>query len=375
MHRREERIYQDIVRLCHAGLDATRLRVEVLRSLRRVMPIDAAFFATVDPITLLFTSAIADDILNKAIPQFLANEFLGEDANTFVTLAHRREHVESLQEATGGALEDSSRYRDILAPMALGDELRAALVVDRTCWGVICLHRERSRFPYTESEVTFLARLAPHIAEGLRASLVAGEVAAGTTPEGPGVLLLDDDLSLVAATPAAEYWLAEIGAQNESKGTGLPRAVSAVAARLLALERGDDGAPDSMPRARLRTASGLWTVLHAARLGGRTQNGHVAVTIEKALPADIAPVVLMCYGLSARQTEVTRLVLGGRSTTEIAGDLHISFDTVQDHLKSVFDKTGVRSRRELVAAIFDQQYLPRMKAGIAPSSRGGFHTS
>jgi DNA-binding CsgD family transcriptional regulator len=349
--------------------------VEVLRSLRRVMPVDAAFFATVDPTTLLFTSAVADDILNEAIPQFLANEFMEDDANPFVDLAHRHEHVRSLQDATSGVLGNSSRYRDILAPMALADELRAALVVDRACWGVICLHRERSRFPYSQGEAAFLARLAPHLAEGLRASLVAGEVAAATTPEGPGVLLLADDLSLVAATPAAEYWLAEIGARNESTQTGLPRAVSAVAARLMALERRDEGTSDSMPRARLRTASGLWTVLHASRLGGPMQHGHVAVTIEKALPADIAPVVLMCYGLSARQTEVAQLVLSGRSTIEIAGDLHITFDTVQDHLKAVFDKTGVRSRRELVAAIFDRQYLPQMKAGIAPSSRGGFQSN
>src|SRR5947209_8312455 len=116
---------------------------------------------------ILFPSVCCAPAL-MAIPQFLANEFMGEDANPFVHLARRREHVRSLQDATRGVLEDSARYRDILAPMALGDELRAALVVDRACWGVICLHRERSRFPYTQSEAAFLASLAPHIAEGLR---------------------------------------------------------------------------------------------------------------------------------------------------------------------------------------------------------------
>ncbi|GAC1401285.1 MAG: LuxR C-terminal-related transcriptional regulator [Chloroflexota bacterium] len=347
--------------------------MEVLQSLRRVMPIDAAFFATVDPTTLLFTSALADDILNEAIPQFLANEFMGEDANAFVALARSRQHVQTLLEATSGVLKDSARYRDILSPMGFGDELRAALVVDHACWGVICLHRERSHFSYTPSEAAFLARLAPHIAEGLRASLAAGELAASVIPEGPGVLLLADDLALVAATPAAEYWIAEIGARNDSMASELPRAVTAVAARLLALEKQDDRMPYSMPRVRLRTESGMWIVLHASRLGDTMKQGYVAVTIEKALPSDIAPVALMSYGLSIRQAEVAQLVLGGRSTAEIACDLYISSDTVQDHLKAVFDKTGVRSRRELVAAIFDQQYLPHMKAGIAPSSRGGFH--
>jgi DNA-binding CsgD family transcriptional regulator len=57
------------------------------------------------------------------------------------------------------------------------------------------------------------------------------------------------------------------------------------------------------------------------------------------------------YGLTAREREVSAEVIAGHSTSDIAGRLFISSNTVQDHLKSVFVKVGVRSRGELVARL------------------------
>ena len=61
--------------------------------------------------------------------------------------------------------------------------------------------------------------------------------------------------------------------------------------------------------------------------------------------------LLVAYGLTARERDVCREVMAGHSTMDIAGRLFISANTVQDHLKSVFSKVGVRSRGELVARL------------------------
>ncbi len=369
-----ERVRREIIRLCHAGLDSRTFRVESVKRLRKAIPVDATFFATADPATLLFTGALQDDVLTQATPQFLENEFLKDDSVKFARLARGRSPVDSLGAATGGELDLSPRYREILAPMDLGDELRAALVVGSKCWGFMCLHRERSSPNFTPAEAAFLAKLAPHLAEGLRTALLVGDARATSLPtDGPGLVLLADDLSLAAITPAAEGWLAEVAEADWPGALELPGAVYAVAARLLALERGTSPAPPELiPRMRLRTASGRWLVLHASRLRTTDAEGQIAVIFEEARPSEIAPLIVDAYGLTRREGEITRLVLRGLSTAEVSGELHITPNTVRDHFKSIFDKVGVRSRRELVGQVFAQQYLPRMATGHGPGPDGWF---
>ena len=64
------------------------------------------------------------------------------------------------------------------------------------------------------------------------------------------------------------------------------------------------------------------------------------------------------YGLSSREEEVVKLVVGGLSTKQISERLFIAEHTVQRHLTNIFEKVGVRSRRELVKQLFFEHVLP-----------------
>jgi DNA-binding CsgD family transcriptional regulator len=99
--------------------------------------------------------------------------------------------------------------------------------------------------------------------------------------------------------------------------------------------------------------SGQWLSLHASRLGGPSAP-QIGIVIEPTPAGQVSSLLLSAYGLTTAQSRVVALVIRGHSTRQIVQELHISAHTVQEHLTAAFDKFGVRSRRELVAAMLTQ---------------------
>jgi DNA-binding CsgD family transcriptional regulator len=351
-----------IVELCRSGLEPAALRERVLPRLRRAVPFDAAFWTTVDPVTLLFTAPHQHEIPPETAPYLVANEFLADDVNKFAALARDPAGVGTLAQRTGGDLEASARYRDVFRPLGLGDELRAVLRAGDECWGGLCLHREAGA-AFSADEVEYVRRLAPRLAEGIRSGLLAASVETVDPGDAPGLLVLGADGALLSATEAGRRWLDALGHPDPER-YGVPTAIRGLAARLQRPEPPDG----PLPRLRMRTRAGGWAVLHASHLPGAA-GGAIAVIVDEPSPSELAPLLMRAYGLTKQEQTVTSLVCRGLSTKDISGRLHISANTVQDHLKSIFDKTGVRSRRELVTAILHEQYLPRAMTGqpVAPS--------
>jgi len=356
-----------VAQACRSGLEPDALQAAVLPRLRQAVPIDAVWWAAADPATLLFTRAYREGLPEDAGPYFVENEFLRDDVNRWTELAERAAGVGTLMQATDGDPTRSERYRDIFAPLGLQDELRAVLRSRGSCWGYVCLHREAAQSTFSPAEVQFVQRLAPHLAEGIRMGLLRQACELENPAEGPGLVLLAADGALAGMNDAAGRWLEELGGRAD--GSQLPVEITALAIRFRHLAAWEP----VLPRLRVRTRSGHWAVLHASWMSSQSV-GTIAVIIEAAAPAEVAPMIMLAYGLSDREKVITGFVCQGLSTRQIAGRLHITTDTVQDHLKSVFDRTGAHSRGQLVATILQRDYLPRAMAGD-PINRSGAFTA
>ena len=346
-----DRAVQGVVHACYsAGEDFGSIRGRLLSTLRRVVSFDAAFMATVDPDTLLFTSAFADDALAASGPLFLDNEFgAPADVNRFVDLARARNPVASLDEVTKGERAASARWREIMSPLGMGDELRVALRVDETSWGFLCLHRCGAT-GFDASEMAVLRKVAPHAGEAIRRVAVARSIASGAIAERTDAVILVADHVVLAVAGAVE----EIEGAPVVIGGPLPLPLAAVVRRLESIEGGSFDAPPAT--IRMTTKRGDLVAVHAARLRDLSGDGPVALTVAPAAPAERSSLFLAAHGLTPAQRRVANLVLQGRTTGQIVVELRISPHTVQDHLKAVFDKVGVRSRRELVSALMNPSH-------------------
>lgn len=354
----KERAKDHIDRLAVAGLDVESFWREATEAIAVAVPhYIAPCWFTMDPASLLVTSHFQEGL--PEIPgEWLAMEYQGDDYNKMSDVALSVPGLATLHEATGGHPDRSARYREAIVPYGGDQELIAALRThDGASWGALGLYREPGQPMFDDDEKTFIQAVAPQLAKGARRGLLVGEATDPDTPEPPGLIVLADDWSIESATPGTERWLSELPGWDINGGS-LPAAVLSVAGQ--AKRTAGAATTGEVAFARVLTTAGRWVLLHGANLMADDVH-RVAVILEPAHPARITPLLMAAYQLTEREQEVARNVLQGRSTKEIAETLFISPYTVQEHLKSIFEKTGVRSRRDLVGKIFFAHYEPRVR--------------
>ena len=213
-----------------------------------------------------------------------------------------------------------------------------------------------------------LARLAGPIADGIRTAVRFDAARRPDDHAAPGLVVLgpSNEVELITS-PARDLFLALRSAAVTESDETPPTPVLALAAYARGHDRSGDQRADVVA---VPSASG-WITLHASLPEGPGA-GRVAIVLERSATQQSTALRLEAHGVTAREREVAGLLAQGLSNQDIATTLVLSPFTVQDHIKSLFEKTGVSSRQELVARVFLDDYLPKIARATPLASAGDF---
>ncbi len=358
------RVAADVDEVSRAGLDLPTFVGEALDSIGRAVAHLSACVATVDPSTLLITSTLKYGDLHGRDAndhEWGLLEYGTQEATSFSELARRAVPAAATRAQDPG----SARLNDFMGPVyGYADELRVVVRDRGQVWGAIALFRGPDSPSFSDSDVTLMAQLSAPLCIGMRTGMLTRLPHDGTSSAvAPAVIIVDADDRVQQFSAGADVWVEEfLVSDTDTSPSGILAGLVGAARRYAA------GEVTRPPRCRVRSRSGMWMVLNAAPMSPRSgSTGDVVVTIDEARPPEIVPLVVAAFDLTQRERDVTQLVLQGLDTKDIAASMHLSRYTVQDHLKSVFEKAGVRSRRELIARIYFDQYVPRMGTELAPT--------
>jgi DNA-binding NarL/FixJ family response regulator len=93
----------------------------------------------------------------------------------------------------------------------------------------------------------------------------------------------------------------------------------------------------------LRAAHELLSIVGASPFLARVE----ADLAKAGMPAAAQQRHASALPLTGREVDVVALVAKGMTNTEVAAELYVSTSTVEYHLRNVFGKLGITSRREL----------------------------
>jgi DNA-binding CsgD family transcriptional regulator len=324
-----------------ADLDVDEARRAVIAELRKAIGFARWCWPLTDPDSGLAMSGIGEFDFASSLPRLVALEEQGDVTSKPHLIVGAGASV-ALSAATRGDLARSRRWRECLHPYGIGDEVMTACRDRYGCWGTVELMRDSDDKPFHDEDVRLLDGLAATLGSLVRRDF--GRNRTDSVADGdahpPGTIVLDGTLSMTGWTASVHHWLRDLDG-----GDMLPPAVYEIGARVLTPPGSAHRLP---PRVRLRTRSGRWCVIEGGCLEGDASQ-RVAIAVRTATADEIFDLLCKAHGLTGRERQLVSLARGGLATTQLARALGISAYTVQDHLKAIFDKTGVRSRRALLS--------------------------
>lgn len=339
---RARRVRRDIAALAASGLGVDDLHAAAIQLTGRDVGTDLTCWATIDPETLIIGAMVSGEsrIPQRFEPLLADAEYSVGEPNTFAAMARTGRPLVRLSDLPRRDREQSARYRNVWRPLGVRQEVRVLFTANGCCWGAAGMVRAGTDF--TAREVEYLTSVAPCIATATRLA-VRTELTTRVRGSRPAIAVLSSQGELRATTPEARQW-------QEQLDEFAPKRFE-VMMRIMA--RGISGSSPNNFRATIRDGKGQWALMEASPLTG-DEEGQIAVSISPTAGSQLTGMLFAAYDLSPRERAVCHEVLAGAPTRHIARQLSVTPNTVQDHLKSIFAKTGVRSRGELIARLLPQ---------------------
>jgi DNA-binding CsgD family transcriptional regulator len=355
MARSRSAVHGQIEVLRTSSLDAGQFRRQALDILRHEVAFDAYVWLLTDPDSGVGAAPLADVPCLPELSALIKSKY-ATTQQRWTTLQRGPSPAGRLSEPAGGGLARAAVWRQVMSRYDVTDVACVVFADQFGCWGFLDLWRTGDTGDFNGSDMALLADLAPALTSGLRhcQSLTFVEPAlTQRRDEGPVILTVDDDLRIVSRTAVSQRWLDQLLPPRPGE-SAVPASVYNVAAQLLAVEAGVD---HHAPVARVHLADGFWLTLRAARLGadhgappaGLPGTPAIAVTIEETSAGDRLELFGRVFGLTAREDELMQLLAVGHDTRGLARAMSLSEHTVQDHLKSIFAKTGGHDRITLLS--------------------------
>jgi DNA-binding CsgD family transcriptional regulator len=340
LSRAQEAARQQILQLAGRGLLPADLGKRLLSILQGALPADGQLLYSLDPAT---------GLLNRILASW------GREAAAAWFLQHRCLQAEVIDDLTpptpmrlDGSLILLQRSPSARSPVPQeGYGLQAFFSAQGQGIAALQLVRLQASRLFQPTDGAFLRLLVPTIGRLLCSALAQEHLCAEGSALGPdtaGILLLAPDGHMTFHTPAAQSWITLLRHGEESLASPLPLVVWSAVAQLRTATAGPAQAVVRVP-----TANGILRV-EAAR---ERKDDLVAVALvpERGL---LSPVVSATQPLTQQEKRVFGLLVRGLSTREMASALVVSENTVETHLRHVYEKLEVHSRSALLARLFHE---------------------
>jgi DNA-binding CsgD family transcriptional regulator len=236
----------------------------------------------------------------------------------------------------------------------------------RANFGILTLLRTTEMGPFTSSEVSMLTFALDAVSDRLSAlRMLSPEGQTAVRPDRPdgdaiakvsegAFYVLDSDLQIVLAWSSEDQRRIALTGLHTQIAARLPIVLEETVRELTSAWSADStkqpGVAHPVP----------FLVVRTQPMSGPA-GFFIGVRIDRFEPPNSLTGAATRFHISPREVQVLALLLDGNHLDQIANKLHITSSTVQDHIKSMLDKTESRNRSELIARVLGWESTPSVR--------------